>query len=240
MTDTYSTSLRFIYQQDGTNATTWGDETNTNWTLVEQAITGAAAITLTGTTFVLTSSNGATDQARSAVYNFQGSLGGPCTVTIPPVVKLGWANNATIGGFGILLTTGVGGGANAALNAGWSLFFCDGTNVMVPTMNAVFNNIDVNNDASIFNLTTVNSPTFIKAPVMFGGANNPITYQLSAGNVADLPVLSLTFIGSLSFAKDGRNPGEGATAGTGCLVQLQSKAGVATWCAVWSGVQVTA
>lgn len=239
MTDTYSTSLRFIYQQDGTNATTWGDETNTNWTLAEQAITGAPPIVLSGATYVLTANNGATDQARSAVYNFQGSLSQPCTITIPPVVKFGWINNATTGGFGITLTTGISGGANLGINGGWALFFCDGTNIMFPVMNALFSEITVSSITVTNDASFLQSPSIVKAPVLFGGTNNPITYQLNAGNVADLPPINLTFIGSLSFAKDGRNPGEGATAGTGCLVQLQNKAGVATWCAVWSGVQVT-
>ena len=58
--------------------------------------------------------------------------------------------------------------------------------------------------------------------------------------LASLPAATGLSIGSVAFASDGRNTGEAAGSGSGCLVQVQSKAGVLTWCAVWSGVAVTA
>jgi len=64
--------------------------------------------------------------------------------------------------------------------------------------------------------------------------------QLAGYTVANLPAVTLTQVGSLSFTTNGRNTGEGGGAGTGCAVQVQNKAGTATWCAVWSGVAVTA
>lgn len=55
--------------------------------------------------------------------------------------------------------------------------------------------------------------------------------------VANLPVFAGAKVGAMAYAVNGRNNGEGAAAGTGCLVTLNS-AGV--WQAVWSGVAVTA
>jgi hypothetical protein len=57
--------------------------------------------------------------------------------------------------------------------------------------------------------------------------------------VALLPAVTLANVGAIAYAANGRNSGEGAASGTGCTVQVQNKAGTATWCAVWSGIQIT-
>jgi hypothetical protein len=62
---------------------------------------------------------------------------------------------------------------------------------------------------------------------------------LPSYTVANLPAVTLANVGSIAFATNGRNTGEGAAAGTGCTLQVQNKAGTATWCAIWSGVAVT-
>jgi hypothetical protein len=55
-----------------------------------------------------------------------------------------------------------------------------------------------------------------------------------AYTVANLPVSAP--IGQLAFASNGRNTGQGAGTGTGCLVVGNGT----SWTAVWSGVTVTA
>jgi hypothetical protein len=62
-----------------------------------------------------------------------------------------------------------------------------------------------------------------------------INTTLPITTVAALPATAPT--GVLRFASDGRNPTEGAAAGTGCVV-VGNGAGV--WKAIWSGVAVTA
>lgn len=81
----------------------------------------------------------------------------------------------------------------------------------------------------------------VTADNTFTGSNSftkPI--QLAIYTVATLPAVVLGDVGSVAFASNGRNTGEGGGNGTGCLVQVQNKAGTATWCAIWSGVAVTA
>ena len=96
MASTYSTSLRLQLIATGEQAGTWGNTTNTNLgTLLEQAITGVGAITLTGTTYTLTANNGLTDQSRNAVLVFSGSPSGDCTVTAPAVAKTYIVRNNT-------------------------------------------------------------------------------------------------------------------------------------------------
>lgn len=76
-----------------------------------------------------------------------------------------------------------------------------------------------------------NKPTNADPTVSFSLFNAIAKYK-----VADLPTPT-EGQGSVAYALDGRNTGEGAGAGTGCLVTYNS-AGV--WAAVWSGVAVTA
>lgn len=54
-----------------------------------------------------------------------------------------------------------------------------------------------------------------------------------------LPLASGLSVGTQAFCTNGRNPGEGSLAGTGCLVFVKSISSVLTWCAVWSGIAVT-
>lgn len=62
--------------------------------------------------------------------------------------------------------------------------------------------------------------------------SNAPTYTVSG-----LPTVGAANQGQQAYVTNGRNPGEGIAAGTGCLATV-NKNGV--WCAVWSGVQVVA
>ena len=96
--------------------------------------------------------------------------------------------------------------------------------------------------ANVFTgLNTFNGTTDLVGPVNVTGAagfTKPV--QLPVSTVSGLPAIILSQVGSLAYASNGRNTGEGAAAGTGCVVQVQNKSGTATWCAIWSGVAVTA
>lgn len=64
----------------------------------------------------------------------------------------------------------------------------------------------------------------------------PVTQSLpplSSYTVAGLP--STAAVGQLAYASNGRNTGQGAGTGTGCLVVGNGT----VWNAVWSGLQVT-
>ena len=169
MADTFTTSLRLQLQTTGGNAGTWGSIADTQYQLLEAAITGdngyaggAGGISLTGlTTYSLTVANGTTDQSRQLLYPFVGVLPGACTVTIPGVVKIGWAANLTTGGFGVALTTGSGMPLVLGPGSGWVLFYCDGVNV-VPVPASFGNQVNANAGARFDkygNLTVAWDPT---------------------------------------------------------------------------------
>ena len=67
MTTTYSPSLKLALIGTGDQSGTWGATTNTNLgTLLEQAITGVTAISLSGiSAYTLTNYNGVSDDARN-------------------------------------------------------------------------------------------------------------------------------------------------------------------------------
>ena len=131
MANTYSSSLRLIIQQDGTNQGTWGGYTNTNIaSLIEQAITGVGAITVSGSSnYTLTVTNGASDEARNAVLNITGTLTAAINVICPTAAKTYIVRNGTTGGFAITLKTSAGTGISVP-NGETTFLYCDGTNVV--------------------------------------------------------------------------------------------------------------
>lgn len=130
MADTYTTSLRITQPQVGADTNTWGTLLNTDWSLVESAITGHVSVTLTGSTKTLTANDGASDQARNQIIEFTGSPGATCTVTLPAVVKLGYFINSTADSSSVILTTGGGTTITLPADGFWYSVYCDGTNVI--------------------------------------------------------------------------------------------------------------
>ena len=75
MASSYSTDLKLELMVTGENAGTWGDKTNTNLNLVQQAIAGYESVPLTDLgTVTLTMSNATLSNARNMVLKFTGTL----------------------------------------------------------------------------------------------------------------------------------------------------------------------
>jgi hypothetical protein len=130
MASTYSTSLRLELMATGDQSGTWGDTTNTNLgTLLEQAITGVLSVSQGDTTLTLTSTDGASDQARNAVVNLTGAMTSAQNVIVPDANKLYLIKNSTTGGFAVTVKTSAGTGVTVpAGTARW--VYADGTNVV--------------------------------------------------------------------------------------------------------------
>jgi len=96
MAETYSTSLKITLIGDGDQAGLWGDTTNTNWNLVEQAITGVDGISMpSSNTYTLTNLNGTSDDARNMVLVVGGSPTTASTIIAPLVNKFYIITNNT-------------------------------------------------------------------------------------------------------------------------------------------------
>jgi len=89
MASNYSSDLKLELMTTGENAGTWGDKTNTNLNLVQQAIAGFEQVTLSsGGTLALVMSDGAISNARNLVIKFATATIAASTVcTIPDSIE---------------------------------------------------------------------------------------------------------------------------------------------------------
>ena len=78
MASTYTTNLRLVKQGDGDNPNTWGQVLNDGViSLIDDAIAGFTTVSIgTAATVTLTENQGSGDQARSAILELKGSVGG--------------------------------------------------------------------------------------------------------------------------------------------------------------------
>ena len=171
MASTYSTRLRLELMGSGDQSGTWGTTTNTNLgTLIEAAIAGRAAVSMTDADYTLTVANGTTDEARNMILNISGALTATRNVICPAVSKMYIVKNATTGGQSIILKTSSGSGVTIE-NGLTSLVFCDGTNVVEgitrfpltnPTIagNALFSSAGARIQGDFSNATLANRTAF--------------------------------------------------------------------------------
>jgi hypothetical protein len=88
MASTFSTDLKLELMATGENAGTWGDKTNSNLNLVQQAIAGFESVALTdGGTVTLEMTEATLSNARNMVLKFTGTLTTASTVTIPDTIE---------------------------------------------------------------------------------------------------------------------------------------------------------
>ena len=127
MASTYTTSLKIQKIGTGEQSGVWGTSTNTNWDLIEQAVTGVQAITMINADYTLTDLNGVSDEARNAVLVVSGTNSAVRKIVAPLVNKTYVVFNNTSGGYSI--TIGGSSGVVATVPNGSSvLVYCDGVN----------------------------------------------------------------------------------------------------------------
>jgi len=96
MPSQYSTDLRIELIANGEQSGTWGTTTNTNLgTIIEDAIAGAAAVSVISANQALTAQNGSADQARCAAIILTTTTTANFAVYVPPVTKLYVVKNAS-------------------------------------------------------------------------------------------------------------------------------------------------
>ena len=130
MASSYTTSLKIQEIGNGEQSGVWGSTTNTNWTLIEQAVAGVQTITMSNSNYTLTNLNGVSDEARNMVLVVQGTNSGIYQVIIPVnQPKMYIVSNNTAGGYAITIgTTGVGGTIISIPNGVTAQVYTDGTN----------------------------------------------------------------------------------------------------------------
>ena len=137
MASSYSTDLKLELMVTGENAGTWGEKTNDNLDLLQQAIVGYESIAVnatTGTTLVMSNSP-TLSNARNAVLNLTGTLAGNVDVTVPDSIEKTYLvnNQVTHGAFTLTFKTVSGTGIKLAQGNRYVLY-SDGTNVNLISM----------------------------------------------------------------------------------------------------------
>jgi microcystin-dependent protein len=125
MPSTYTTNLGIELPADGELDGIWGDVVNDNMSILDRAINGSVALTLTGTTSTLTTSDGTLNNGQYKLLVLGGSPSGTHTITIAPndAQKIYFVVNGTAQS--VVLTQGSGG--NVTVPAGRSaLVYADG------------------------------------------------------------------------------------------------------------------
>jgi len=133
MANSTSANLKLTVQATGENSGTWGQITNTNLLILEQAIGGYSAITVNATTgATLTYSNGALSNGKDAVIKLTGTITGNIDVVIPDSVEKTYiVENGTSGAFTVTFKTSSGTGVTwGSTDKGTKMVYSDGTNVV--------------------------------------------------------------------------------------------------------------
>ena len=153
MASSYSADLKLELMATGEKSGLWGDITNTNLNIVQQAIAGYEEVSIAGgaQTTALVFSNGLVSNGKNAVIKFIGTITGNQVVTIPDSIEKTYTIiNGTTGAFTVEFKTVSGTGTTfSATDKGIKFLYADGTNV-----------VDINANLSQLNLVNQNEVRF--------------------------------------------------------------------------------
>jgi len=198
MANSTSASLKLTVQATGENSGTWGQITNTNLLILEQAIGGFESVGVTsGAT--LTFSNGAISNGKNQVLKLVGTITGAVNVVVPDGIEKTYiVENATTGNHNVVFKTSSGTGFTfSGTEKNKAILYSDGTNI-----------VEVNND-----LAGLIVGTDIQA------------YNVNLANIAGLANSDGNFIvgnGSAFVAESGSDARDSLSLGTGSDVQFDS------------------
>jgi hypothetical protein len=134
------TDLGIELMATGENSGTWGDKTNTNLNIINQAAAGYQAISIAGgantTTLGIQDGSsdtaGNTNAARNLIIELTGTITGNQVVTVPDSVEKSYIiKNNTTGTFTVEFKTASGTGVTfGTTDKSTKILFADGTNIV--------------------------------------------------------------------------------------------------------------
>lgn len=125
MPSTYTQNNRIELIASGEQSGLWGDSVNDNYTVLDRVFGGVATISLSSTTYTLTTDQASPSEGHYEMLIFSGSPGGTTTVTISPntVEKMYFIRNTS----NQTLTFTQGSGGDISIPAsGAGIIYCDG------------------------------------------------------------------------------------------------------------------
>jgi hypothetical protein len=194
MASSYSTDLKLEIQVTGENAGTWGDITNTNLVILQQAIAGYSGISIAGATgnTDLTFTNGLQSNGKNAVIELTGTITGNRTVTITTASgvknKVYVIRNSTSGAFTVtVLVEGQTGVTFSATDKGTKILYLNGTDVVDSNIGKLSNDF---NPTLAANLST-NSKNIIVGNtygIIDENANEQIKFTTTASATNEITI----------------------------------------------------
>ena len=208
MASSYSADLKLELMATGEKSGTWGDITNTNLIILQQAIAGYEAVSIAGgaQTTALTFSNGLISNGKNAIIELTGTITGNQIVTIPDAIEKTYIiKNSTSGAFTVQFKTVSGSGPTwSTTDKGIKTLYSNGTDV-----------IDVNANLSQLNLVNQNELRFEDAS---GGqyigfkagstVSSSVTFTLPTADGTSGQAIVTNGSGTLSFADAGVSAGK--------------------------------
>ena len=131
MASSFSSDLKLELMATGENAGTWGDKTNTNLNLVQQAVAGFEAIDVASADVTLAMTDATISNARNATLKFTGTLAANRTVTLPDSIEKVFNVEDGTAHAGNTLTFKTASGTGVLLCEGnCYVVYSDGTNIV--------------------------------------------------------------------------------------------------------------
>ena len=130
MASSYSTDLKLELMVTGEKAGLWGDITNTNLNILQQAIAGYEQVGVTsGASLAFT--NGVISNGKNAVVDITGTITTSVNVVIPDGIEKNYiVKNSTSGAHQVVFKTTSGTGATfGTTDKGVKIVYSDGTNI---------------------------------------------------------------------------------------------------------------
>lgn len=131
MPSEFTDNLRLTEQGIGENDNTWGAIANSQYDLIEDAITGVLTLGVnTGVDITLSTANGAIDEARNAVLRLVGTPIADINIIVPSVQKTYHVDASGLAGTFTVSITPTGGGDSVSFGATETgVVYCDAVNV---------------------------------------------------------------------------------------------------------------
>jgi hypothetical protein len=217
MASSYSTDLKLEIQVTGENAGTWGDITNTNLVILQQAIAGYSGISIAGGVgnTDLTFSNGLTSNGKNAVIELTGTITGNRTVTITTASgvknKVYIIRNSTVGAFTVtVLVEGQTGFTFSATDKSTKILYLNGTDVVDSNIGELSNDFAPTLAA---NLST-NAKNIIVAStygIIDENANEQIKFSTTASATNEITIANAAAGGNPVISATGGDTNVGIT-----------------------------
>ncbi len=191
MTSSYSSDLKLELMVTGENAGTWGDKTNTNLNVIQQAIAGFEQVTLSsGGTLALVMSDGALSNARNMVIKFAtASIAASTICTIPDSIEKFYIFDATGLTNPTNLTIKTASGTGFTLDqAKIYAAYSDGTNLNEISLDTLGGTVAAANISGTISTAQIADDAVTYAKMQDTTTNNRLLGAATAGTIGEVQV----------------------------------------------------